>query len=180
MIVETTPDYIPKPGRYPLLVTPTIKDVKLNRVLVDGGSSLNILFLKTYDQMGFPRSELEPGSAPFHGVILGASATPIGQISLPVTFGTPDNYSTEYMQFEVANFQSAYNAVLGRPGLTMFMAIPHYTYLVLKIPGPAGVITLHGDIKRAYQCDRESYDLADVVVASLRLAKELQAVAESF
>ena len=65
-------------------------------------------------------------------MIPGASATPIGQITLPVTFGTPENYRTEYMQFEVADFQPAYNAVLGRPGLAKFMVIPHYTYLVLK------------------------------------------------
>jgi hypothetical protein len=43
------PDFIPKLGQYPLIVYPIIKDVKLNRVLVDGGSSLNILFLKAFD-----------------------------------------------------------------------------------------------------------------------------------
>jgi hypothetical protein len=43
------PDFIPKPRRYPLVVCPIVKDVKLNRVLVDGGSSLNLLFLKTFD-----------------------------------------------------------------------------------------------------------------------------------
>ena len=119
-------DFIPKPGRYPLLVSPTIRDVKLNRVLIDGESSLNILFLKTFDQMGLPRSELRPCTVAFHGVIPGASSTPIGQITLPVTFSTLENFRTEYMQFEVADFQAAYNAVLGSPWLTKFMAIPHY------------------------------------------------------
>ena len=107
------PNFIPRPGRYPLLVSPTIREVRLNRVLVDGGSSLNILFLKTFDQMGLARSELKPSMAPFHGVIPGASSAPIGQITLPVTFGTMENYRTEYMQFKVADFQTAYNAVLG-------------------------------------------------------------------
>jgi hypothetical protein len=41
-------DIIPKPCRYPLIVNTIVKEVKLNRVLVDGGSSLNILFLKTF------------------------------------------------------------------------------------------------------------------------------------
>jgi hypothetical protein len=45
------PNFIPKSGRYPLVVCPIVKDVKLNRVLMDGGSSLNLLFLKTFDQM---------------------------------------------------------------------------------------------------------------------------------
>jgi hypothetical protein len=43
------PNFVPKLGWYPLIVSPIIKDVKLNRVLVDGGSSLNILFLKTFN-----------------------------------------------------------------------------------------------------------------------------------
>jgi hypothetical protein len=43
------PKFVSKPGQYPLIVSPIFKDIKLNRVLVDGGSSLNILFLKTFD-----------------------------------------------------------------------------------------------------------------------------------
>jgi hypothetical protein len=42
-------DFVPKLGSYPLIVGPIVKDVKLNRVLIDGGSSWNILFLKTFD-----------------------------------------------------------------------------------------------------------------------------------
>jgi hypothetical protein len=53
-------DFVPKPGRYPLIVSPIIKDVKLNQVLIDGGSSLNILFLKTFNQMGLSRAMLHP------------------------------------------------------------------------------------------------------------------------
>jgi hypothetical protein len=45
----TTQTLSKKLGRYPLVVCPIVKDVKLNKVLVDGGSSLNLLFLKTLD-----------------------------------------------------------------------------------------------------------------------------------
>jgi hypothetical protein len=89
------PDIVPKPRWYPLIVSPIVKDVKLNRVLVDGGSSLNILFLKTFDQMGLSRSLLCSSLAPFHGIVPGAAATPIGQISLPVTFRPQENFYTE-------------------------------------------------------------------------------------
>jgi hypothetical protein len=88
-------DFVPKPRQYPLIVRPIVKDVKLNRVLVDGGSSLNILFLKTFNQMGLSRSLLCPSQAPFHGIVPGAAATPVGQITLPVTFGTWDNIRME-------------------------------------------------------------------------------------
>jgi hypothetical protein len=43
------PDFVPKLRRYPLIVSSIVKDVKLNRVLIDGGSFVNILFLKTFD-----------------------------------------------------------------------------------------------------------------------------------
>jgi hypothetical protein len=128
-------DFVPKLGRYPFVVSPIVVDVKLNRVLVDGGSSLNILFLKTFDHMGLPRIALRPSWPPFHGIVPGAAATPVIQITLLVTFGTQENFRTENLQFEVANFEIAYNAFLGRLTLTKFMAIPHYAYLVLKIPG---------------------------------------------
>jgi hypothetical protein len=57
------------------------------------------------------------------------------------------------MQFEVADFETAYNTFLERPALTKFIAIPHYAYLVLKMLGPNGVISIKGDTKCAYDCD---------------------------
>jgi hypothetical protein len=75
-------DSIPRLGWYPLIVCPIVKDARLNRVLVDGGSSMNILFLKTFDQMGLPRSALRPSQIPFHGIVCSAAATPVGQIIL--------------------------------------------------------------------------------------------------
>jgi hypothetical protein len=89
------PDIVPKPRWYPLIVSPIVRDVKLNRVLVDGGSSRNILFLKSFDQMGLSRSLLCSSLAPFHGIVPGAAATPIGQISLLVTFRPRENFYTE-------------------------------------------------------------------------------------
>jgi hypothetical protein len=88
------PDFVPKLGQYPLIVFPIVKDVKLNRVIIDGGNSLNILFLKTFDQMGLSRSLLHPSQAPFHGIVHGATTTPVGQIALPVTYRTQENFCT--------------------------------------------------------------------------------------
>ena len=83
---------VPHPGGYPLVLDSIVWTVKLNRVLIDGGSGLNILFTKTLDDMKIPRSDLNRSSSPFHGVIPGTSAIPLGQISLPVTLGTRDNF----------------------------------------------------------------------------------------
>jgi hypothetical protein len=58
---------------------------------------------------------------------------------------------------------------LGWLALSKFMAIPHYAYLVLKMLGPHGVISIRGDVKWAFDCDRESYETANKLMASAEL-----------
>jgi hypothetical protein len=95
-----------------------------------------------------------------------AAATPIGQISLHVTFRTRENFRTKTIQLEVVDFGIVYNAFLGWRALTKFIMILHYAYLVLKMPAPCGVILIRQDVKRAYDCDKESYEMADRLTAS--------------
>jgi hypothetical protein len=120
-----------------------VAEVKLTRVLINGGSGLNLIFTSTLKKMGLDLTNmLAPSKAPFYGIIPGNAAHPLGIVILPVTFGTRENYRTEFIKFEVANFESSYHAILGRPALTKFMAVPHYVYLLLKMPGCSGVLTL--------------------------------------
>jgi hypothetical protein len=73
----------------------------------------------------------------------------------------------------------AYNAFLGRSTLSKFMVIPHYAYLVLKMPGPCGVISTRGGVKRALDCDRESCEMTDRLTSFTELEELKQALAES-
>ena len=109
---------------------------------MDGGSGLNIMYAKTLDEMGVDRMNLCPIRAPFHGVVPGRQAVPLGQIDLPVTFGDRSNYRTETLTFDVVGFTRTFHAILGHPCYAKFMAVPNYTYLKLKMPGPRGVITV--------------------------------------
>jgi hypothetical protein len=59
------------------------------------------------------------------------------------------------MEFEVTDWPSQYHAILGRPAYAWFMAVPHYTYLLLKMPGPNGVIMVTGSFTLSDNCDRE-------------------------
>jgi hypothetical protein len=82
-------------------------------------------------------------------------------VVLPVTFGkTWEKYHTEYIKFEVADFKTSYHAILGRPAITKFMAVPHYTYFVVKMPSPAGVLSLQGDLKISFDRDTKAVELA--------------------
>jgi hypothetical protein len=87
-------------------------------------------------------SLLTPSKTPFYGIVPGNSSTPIGSVTVPVTFGTEQNFRMEYIKFEVADFESSYHAILGRPALAKFMAVAHYVYLLLKMPGNTGVLSL--------------------------------------
>jgi hypothetical protein len=81
-------------------------------------------------------------------------------VSLLATFDTEENFRTEYLSFEVANFNSSYHAILGRPMLAKFMAIPHYTNLVLNMPAPHGVLTVYSDMIISFKCDNEALEIA--------------------
>jgi hypothetical protein len=83
------------------------------------------------------------------------------------------------LQFKVPDFETAYNAFLGRLVLTQFMAIPHYAYMVLKMPGPHGIISIRGDVKHAYDCDKETCETADRLTALAEIQELKKALAES-
>ena len=124
---------IPYPRRFPLVLDPIIKDVRFQKVLIDGGSALNILFAGSLKELWIKKEDLTPMDSLFWGIIPRKASLPLGQITLPVQFGTAKHFRVDYVNFLVANFNMVYHAILGRPTLAKFMAVPHYTYLVLKM-----------------------------------------------
>jgi hypothetical protein len=111
--------------------------------------------------MGITIDMLQESDTCFHGIVPTLPAYPLGRISLNVVFGKPDNFRKEKIEFEVVNWESQYHAILGRPAYAKFMAVPHYTYLKLKMPGNNGTnITVHGIFSRSDNCDREFQKIA--------------------
>jgi hypothetical protein len=90
----------------------------------------------------------------------GKAACLIGRVCLPVTFGTEENFRTEYLTFEVADFRSSYHAIFGRPMLAKFMAIPHHTCLIMKMPAPNEILSVLGDIMVSYNCESATIELS--------------------
>ncbi|XP_039803712.1 uncharacterized protein LOC120667775 [Panicum virgatum] len=116
--------------------------------------------------MGYDMTTLVPSDQAFYGIIHRAGSTPVGQATLPVTFGTCNNYRTEYVNFEVAEFETSYHTILGRPSLTKFMAIPNHTYLLLKMPAPKGVLSVYRDLQTSYACEAKNIELSDTLERS--------------
>jgi hypothetical protein len=143
-----------------LVIEPIVEGALLAQSLIDGGTGLNVIFLDTQKKMDFDFKRLTKCDEPFFGIVPSKAAYPMGRVSLPVTFGTEENFRTEYLSFEVADLKSSYHAILGRPMLARFMAIPHYAYLVLKMPAPNGVLTVYGDLLISFKCDNEALEIA--------------------
>jgi hypothetical protein len=102
--------------------------------------------------LGVHLKELHESDTPFFGIVLTEGEYPLGHIYMSITFGTPESYRTEFLRFEVANFNCGYNAIIRRPGLAKFMAILHYTYMILKMLGSQGIITVRADFQGAAEC----------------------------
>jgi hypothetical protein len=102
---EDHPNRIPNPGQYLLVVNPIIGNSRFSEVLMDGGNSLNILYAHTLRLMGIGLDNLRPSKMLLHGVAPGKRIHPLGQIDLPVWFGTLDNFHKETLTFEVVGFR---------------------------------------------------------------------------
>ena len=140
---------------------------RLTKVLMDGGSGLNLIYEETLQKMEIDWSRIERSSTTFRGIIPSREARCTGKITLDVVFGTPDNYRSEEITFHVAPFSSGYHALLRRTAFAKFNAVPHYAYLKLKMPGPRGVIIVNGNTERSLRTEEHTAALAAEVQSSL-------------
>jgi hypothetical protein len=109
-----------------------IRGYDVGRVFMDAGSGINLIYARTLKAISISLNILQPTDCSFHGIVLGSANYPLGKIKLDICFGDHHNYRREKLEFEVMDWPSQYHAILGRPAFARFMAVPHYTYLVLK------------------------------------------------
>jgi hypothetical protein len=167
---EDHPRLMPSPGEYALVLDPVVCSdthmCRFSRVLIDSGSSINLLYRSSLEKLGIPLAQLKPSRLTFHGIVPGHFCTPLGKVQLDVLFRKKGNSRREPIWFEVVDISSPYHALLGRPALAKFMAVPHYAYLKMKLPGPRGVITVSGSFKKSLACAKESSQLAEALVVA--------------
>ena len=127
---------------------------------MDGGSSLNLIYQDTIRGMGLDPTQIRHSNTTFKGVTPGPGARCTGPLLLQIIFGSPANFRRELLTFHIALFQSGYQALIGREAFARFNAIPHYASLTLKMPGPRGIISVHGSIKRSLRAEESEAALA--------------------
>ncbi|VFR02922.1 unnamed protein product [Cuscuta campestris] len=139
----------------PLVITMDINEADVARVLVDTGSSVNVLYLDAFKKLKLDRSKLRPLQTPLSG-FTGASIEAEGQITLPVTLGSGNKIVTKQMRFVVVDIKCVHNAILGRPGINQVRAIISMAHLCMKFYTPNGIGEERGDQKNARSCYREA------------------------
>ena len=75
-----------------MVLDPIIDGYHLTRVLMDGGSSLNLIYQDTVHKMGIDPTRISQSNTTFKGVIPGPEARFTGSLVLEVVFGSPDNF----------------------------------------------------------------------------------------
>ncbi|XP_019181909.1 PREDICTED: uncharacterized protein LOC109177020 [Ipomoea nil] len=147
-------------GMEALVVTIDIMGVDVQRVMVDTGSSVNVLYLDIFEKLKLDLRELTPVGAPLSG-FTGDTIHPEGKIILPVELGTPPKSVRTQMEFVVVNLRCVHNVILGRPAIMRVGGIISMPHLCMKFPTSAGVGVLRGDAQSARKCYSRSVNRRD-------------------
>ncbi|KAL0396195.1 UNVERIFIED_CONTAM: hypothetical protein Scaly_0067900 [Sesamum calycinum] len=134
-----------------LVISATLANFLVKKVLVDSGSSADIMFYDAYVQLGIDNAQLRNVSTPLTG-FSGELIEPLGEVMLPLSLGSLPKRSTKMVKFLVVKAPSAYNIILGRPSLNLFRAIASTFHMKLKFPTSVGVGEVVGDELMARVC----------------------------
>ncbi|GAV85217.1 hypothetical protein CFOL_v3_28655, partial [Cephalotus follicularis] len=135
----------------PVVVTLLVELFTMKRILIDSGSSADILYKHAFDQLRIPADHLKPVKTPLVG-FAGETIHPLGSINLSVVVGTTPRQTQVEMTFLVVDTPSPYNAIVGRPGLNLLEAIVSKRHLLMKFPTRFGMGEVRGDQEVARRC----------------------------
>ncbi|VFQ79186.1 unnamed protein product [Cuscuta campestris] len=139
----------------PLVITMDMGGVDVSRVLVDTGSSVNVLYLDAFKKLKLCRTRLEPLKTPLSGFTKDYVEAE-GSILLTCELGTGDHVVQKQMGFVVVNIKCVHNAILGRPGINKVRGVISMAHLYMKFYTPGGIGQVRGDQKKARHCYLEA------------------------
>ena len=122
----------------PLVIKAVVANKTIHWVLVDNGSSIDIIFASAFDRMGIGREKVEPISTHLRGFSR-EKVLPLRSIQLVLTLGDPPCQATTEVKFLIVDAPSAYNMLLGRPSLNAIKAIPFAYHMMIMFPTTGGV-----------------------------------------
>ncbi|KAK3009095.1 hypothetical protein RJ639_015070 [Escallonia herrerae] len=142
---------IKTPHDDPVVITIKGGNFDVKWVLIDNGSSVEILFHDAFKKMNIPTDRLRKMDTPLYG-FSNHPVTAEGIIALLVAIGTPPAQANFMLDFVVVKVPSAYNAILGRPALNQLQAVVSTYHLKMKFSTEHGIGEVKGDQTTARQC----------------------------
>ncbi|KAL0433427.1 UNVERIFIED_CONTAM: hypothetical protein Slati_2677000 [Sesamum latifolium] len=134
-----------------LVISATVSNFWVKKVLVDTGSAADILFFTAFSQMGIGTKMLRKVNTPLVG-FNGSVVEPMGEIALPISIGTTPYRATRMLKFLVVDAPSSYNIIIGRPSLNSFRAVVSTVHMKLKFPAYREIGEEKGDCRLAKEC----------------------------
>ncbi|XP_072056326.1 uncharacterized protein [Arachis hypogaea] len=135
----------------PVVMTMILVNAHLHRMLIDQGSSADILFKPVFDKLGLDEKELK-AYPDTHFRLGDTRIKPLGFMPLHTTFGKGMKSKTLSIDFIVVDVSSAYNVLIGRTTLNQLGAVVSTPHLCIKFPTLEGIATIRGDQKLARKC----------------------------
>ncbi|XP_010258706.1 PREDICTED: uncharacterized protein LOC104598369 [Nelumbo nucifera] len=114
-----------------LVITAEVANFEVRWILVDTGSSADVLFEDAFEKFGMDREWLTPVNTPMM-VFSGEPLLPTRRITLPLLIGDGDVTATTVVDFIVIRCHSSYNAILGRSTLNTLESTVLANHLTMK------------------------------------------------
>jgi len=133
----------------PVVISVVIAGRRVHRVLVDQGSSADVMFWSTFNKLQLSPDLLMPYTGCLYG-FAGDQVEVRGYLELRTTFTDGMASRTESIRYLVVTANSAYNILLGRPALNRLRAVASTRHMKMKLPDlSSGVIVIKSDQEEA-------------------------------
>ncbi|KAG7578456.1 Reverse transcriptase domain [Arabidopsis thaliana x Arabidopsis arenosa] len=147
------------PHNDPLVVELIISDSRVTRVMIDTGSSVDLIFKDTLTAMNVADRRIKPRSRPLAGFD-GDFIMSLGTIKLPTFVGG----TIAWVKFVVIDKPTIYNVILGTPWLHQMQAVASTYHQCVKFPTHQGIFTLKGNqqVARTLKAPGKSYEESEL------------------
>ncbi|KAI3443927.1 hypothetical protein Pfo_000592 [Paulownia fortunei] len=134
-----------------LVISATLSNFWVKKILVDSGSSADIIFYDVFLKLDIDNAQLSPVNTPLAG-FGGEVVEALGEVALPFSLGSYPRRITKMVKFLVVNAPSTYNMILGRPSLNLFHAVASTYHMKLKFSTYEGIDEAIEDHRMAREC----------------------------
>jgi len=126
-----------------MVITVELDNYTVKKVLIDQGSSVDILYWTTYQKLQLPTNAMIPYDEPIYG-FSGEKVSTCGYIDLHTVFRDGTQTKTIPIRFLVVDVPTSYNVLLGQPSLNTLGVVVSMPHLAMKFPSPSGdILTIH-------------------------------------